>query len=326
VVGAQTSEVFTVIDNDPKPASLFGNVQSIETGATPDTTLDQQVSQSTAAGDWVTFGCWVRADGLTAAASDDAAFKLLSSGGADDVLVRFPPGSGTSIQIGVDWTFLYVQKQMTTSHTTLTARIATKGHPNKSFRFDEACMFVGRYKRLPAEPRRVVVRSRLRPPNTSNQIGAAGSLDYDSNADGVPDQWQKSGSFVPTLSRELAPANVAQGRASLKIVCNGDAGAHRLITEVRGAFESGDTWRASFQAKTSGTLTGTAPTLSLNTVPFDGAKQSGTPTSIGMTLGSFTTYTADLALLADVNQLKIVISFASTNGTLWIDDVRLTRV
>jgi len=324
VIGAQTSEIFDNHQIDPWPPVVAqgGTVQSVGTGATPATALEQQVAQGTAVGDWVGTGVWVRGDSWDSAASDDSALRLRSSGGADDVLARFP-GSAVA-NLGVEWTFVTVERRMLAAHTTLTTRLEYKGQLNAGFRFDDAVMFLGRWRKLYCEPFRLEVQGRMRIPRTSNRLAGIGSFERDSNADGLPDGWMKGATFSPTVSREADPANVAAGSFSLKAVCSGGSPG-QLMTQSRGRFLSGETWRASVKAKTSGTLTGTAPALMLQNRPFEGVRVSATA-AVGQTLASFTTFTVDLALTADNDELQVRLIMDGTTGTLWWDDVQLSKV
>lgn len=321
IVGTQANSTYTVGTSGPKPAAIHGSYQSIvrSSGGGTDQ-LRQVVTAHTAqAGEVVTFGVWARGEGITGSQNNSNAIRLIFGSPVDNVTTQLPVGS-------FDWTFITVSRTVTLAQTTIDSRITTTGNTG-TWQFDDACTFLGRYRIYPAEPRRVLVRSRLRIPKTSNQISGWGSFEQDSNGDGLPDGWMKSSlGFTPTISREQAPANVHDGTASLKVVCNGGSDSPHIKTAIRGKFLAGETWRADLAVKTSGTLTGTAPSIELRTERFDKGQETSTPTAMGQTLAQFTHHSTDLTLTKDTNLLEFRVNFADASGTLWLDQAELYRI
>ena len=323
IVGSQTVAVYEVRSNGPKPAAIFGNFQSIYRSAIGGTDQYRQLvtGQHAKAGDYVTFGVWIRAEATVQLTNAPRMVLAFADNASDNTVMNLPLGT-------YDWTFLYIEHQLQHDQTSLDFRVQTAGSTG-TWQLDEACGFIGRYRTVRAEPIRVNVKSRLRSVRTSNQIAGYGSFERDSDGDGLPDGWMKGGAaFTPVLSLDQDPANVAiTGRTSLKLVGSGMIGsAQQLKTEIRGAFKSGDVWRGSIQAKTLGSLSGTLPTIRVATGPFDSVASSGTATSIGQTLNSFTTYTTDCTLASDCNQIRYEINLSGFTGTLWLDDAQLKKL
>jgi len=180
---------------------------------------------------------------------------------------------------------------------------------------------------FPDPPRRVIVQPRLRVPRAANQIQGIGSFEIDSDGDGLPDGWMKSSqSFSPTLTLEADPQHVLEGFKSLKVVCASGSDLPHIKTAIRGNFQAGQTYRASIQVKTSGTLTGVSPFLRLRTERFNTGQEIGSPASTGLTLGSFTPFQSDITLTRNTNLLEFRFDFNNAAGTLWLDDAQLYRI
>lgn len=318
MVGTQASSVYTVTNTGPKPASIYGNYQSIYRPLADGSDQLRQVAASlnVRAGDFVTFGCWVRGEAISNTSANNALKLIFLDNSIDNTITTIPAGS-------YDWTFLTVEKRLSANQTSIDSRITTHVATG-TWQFDDAATFIGRYRKLQGEPRKIVVHRRVRPSRTLNQI-PYGGFEHDSDGNGMADGFMKVGSGF-TLSMEQDPINVRSGLKSQKVVCSGGTGVQRIHTEIRGQFHAGDTYQPSVWVKTSGALTGSAPTITLKTGPFDGTATVGTPTSIGQSLASFTQFTAPTVLASNCNQMRMEISFSGASGTLWLDDAELKKI
>jgi len=324
LVGAQSTETFDGYCNDSKPPCLFegGNFWLAQPGTTAVTHLEQSVTQNTVPGDYVTFGCWVRGTSQVAVTpGDDTAIEVFSSGGADDVKTRF---NATEF----DWKFLTADQLTTVAHTSVGARLRYKGFNPGSLRFDESCLFVGRYKRLSMRSIPVVISPTAQPAKTTNQIAGIGAFDRDSDSDGFPDGWMHTAAFSGvTPSIEQNPVNVYVSGKSLKLVLAASSTGARIFTIRRGRFLNGETWRFTLRAQCTG-LSASA-SISIAATPFtNGAsvRQFGASTSIGTTITFSTLYIADLTLTSDYDSLECRILIGDITGTLWLDDAQFYRV
>lgn len=319
VAGTQTGSVYTVANTGSKPPAISGNYQSIVRPTVSGFDQFRQVNtgQSGVAGDHVTFGVWVRGESITGTQNNQNAIRLIfSDNSVDNVTTQMPVGS-------FDWTFLTVSRKISSAQTSIDSRIVTHGNSG-TWQFDEACTFFGSYIRLDIEPRRIKVLPRMRVPRTSNQLQGIGGFERDSNGDGLPDGWMHGATFTPTLSLEKDPLHVSEGTRSLKAVCTGGAGFLKVAR--RGRWLAGEVYRAKVKAKTSGTLTGTAPSFQMNTGAFDSGQVFGTTGTMGQTLATFTEHTADVTLTADCSLLELQIDLGGVTGTLWLDDIQVFKV
>lgn len=329
VIGGQTSEIFDNYSNDTIPEVIGGggSFQLVNPGGTSVSSLEQQVSQSVAAGDYVSAGVWVRATGLVSAANSNWALRLLTSGGVDNTTMQFEGGAAGGLGYGFDWRFVTVEKKMLVAHTTLTHRLEYKGELNASIRFDEANLFVGRYLVKKLEPLKIVVRSRRRVPKTLNQIQAIGSFEQDSNNDGIADGWIHDGTFTGvTATMERDPSNIRTGDGAQKLVMVNSSSAARILHQRRGNHKAGETWQFGAWFKTSGTMSAAA-SIQLLTDTFDGQRVQSSSVAVGPTLGAFTKVVCSVTLLADTSLIECRINVSSiTSGTLWIDDAELEKI
>jgi hypothetical protein len=327
-VAPATTGTYAIVANDSAPPSIFGSCQSVNPNAgTATEYLYQDVTPggTIAPGTPWAAGVWYRGNLITGAASDGHALsiEIFQGGTLESVLTRFPVGTS-------DWRFITAAITAAQANNTKARFKLLLNNSNLgSRRFDEAFLFPGRWWSFFGERIEVPITPRSRVPKTVNQIQGVGSFERDSNADGLADGYTKVGS-ANTYSIEQDPANVAHDRKSQKVVlANGSTDLLRILK--RGKFASGDVWAASVKVKTLGALSGAGGgagfKLTLRGDDFSGgATQETASTNFGTNLAVFTTYTAQITLLADRSVVRIEIALAGYTGTVWIDDQRLWRV
>lgn len=326
VVGSSAGITFAIAANDPAPPSIFGNFQSVSHAGAATGFLAQSVtSPATAVGETWSFGSWVRGSAVSGSVDASNAVVMESVGGtAESASFQLPVGEW-------DWTFANGSlKILFPGHTALRLGLNVVTPHAGSWRFDEAFLFKGTWRTFFGEPILLRVLRRSRVPKTGgNLIAGMGSFEADLNADGLADGWYKAGT-LNIYSIEKDPANVAAGDASQKVVmANSTDGLLRRIK--RGRFRNGETWRATVKVKTLGALTGPGGSIGfgikLGTQTFDAAAVQATTTSFGTDLASFTIHSADVILAGgDRSELVIELLLSGRTGTIWLDDVTLTRI
>jgi hypothetical protein len=303
----------TFITDGPMPAAIFGSAQG---GAVSATTfiLSQAVTTSIAAGDIWMGGVWYRGS-----VTSGSVRMRISDGG---LVVAMP--SGVS-----DWVFLRSYRVFTATAASVELKAIEAGTAaSATFRVDDAFLFKGSWNVSPCDPLRLIVRGRARVAKTGgNLVAGVGGFEQDSNSDGLADGWAKTGTAV-AYTREVDPDLLYSGRASQKCVLT-DPTANLIWTQRRGHFKAGETWRASVRVLTSGTLSAGAGTggfqLTLRTDDYDGAAQTAS-TALTNPAAAWTDHAASITLAEDRNSLLVEVWLNGKTGTMWLDDVRLTRV
>lgn len=339
LVGAQTSEQFDCQATGPKPPIVFegGYYQEVAAGATPATYLEQQYvpSPSIGAGAYVSFGCWVRSSiqGYDPqVASDDWSIGMAFTNAADDTYTQCAAPES-------NWRFVRVERRLENDTSILKARLRYLGQPNAIARYDDSCMFVGRYGKLYAETQRIRVLPRVRPLKTVDMLAGYGGFEADSNTDDIPDGWivsaagthDASGYHVGSVTykiddSDLGDEELYSGEKSLRI--SGTGGAGQMLVHIEpGNFPTGDTWRFSAMIKSDAVTTPGA--MQIVAVPWQdtGIQQQTAETAMPGASLDWTEYHVDLSLTGTVDSIECRFALnAMVSATYWIDEVKLYRV
>lgn len=325
LVGARTA-TWDNFATDAAPPSIFGTVQAVShAGLSDPDYIQQTLAVSLGAGDTLSVGCWHRLDGLASQASGSAKNNthalFFHCGAQGNSFVQFEIGTQ-------GWYFVTGSVVTPTVETTCVMGIDGRG-TTSSNRYDEAFCFKGKWRAFFGEKIMMEVKQRSRVPKTGgNLVAGVGSFEQDSNGDGFPDGYARSD---PTnvYSIEKNAANVAHDLASLKVVLN-DATARLISTTKRGRYLSGETWKVSVKSKTSGALGSGAGSggfsIGLRSDYFDNTPPQSAATNLGTNDAAFTTYSAQMTLTADHSLLILEIKLNGKTGTMWLDDLQLTRV
>lgn len=323
-----TTGSYAVQADDSAPPAIFRNCQLASPAAGTATEFlyqDLTPGGGIVVGDRWTVGAFFRGDRISGAASDGHALilELFQGGTLESVITRLPVGSS-------DWGF--VMGTMVASqagNTKARIKLALNNSNLGSRRFDEAFLFKGYWRVRHLPPFTLPVPGRSRVPKSASQVQGRGSFEQDSDADGLADGFVKLGS-ANTYTIERDPARVAHGSSSQKIVLANPA-SERIFTRKRERYKAGDVWSASIKVMTLGALAGAGGGfgfgLALHGDTFDGGiTQESALAVFGSNLAVFTTYTAQITLLADRDVLVVEVNLSGYTGTAWIDDLRLWRV
>lgn len=302
----------SMVSDDPMPAAIFGQAQGGIIAAGGTNHIAQTYATAIAAGDIWWSGVWYR--GTVTAGTPST---LIEQG-----YVQAVP-SGTS-----NWAFLRSYRVYTASDTAITFRAYNGGSSGTgTFRVDDAFLFKGQWIVSPCDPFRLNVQGRSRIAKTGgNLMSGIGDFEYDSDSDGLCDGWTKSGSSV-VYTREVDPDLYYAGRSSQKCVLT-DPTNNRIWAIKRGHFKSGETWSAKVRVLTSGTLSAGSGTggfqITLRTEDYDGTAQTAS-TTLTNPAAAWTDHTASITLTEDRDALVVEIWLNGKTGTMYLDDVRLTR-
>jgi len=323
-----TTGAYAVSSDDPAPPAIFRSFQAVTPAAG---TATEYLYQDTApgggivVGDRWSAGVWYRGDRVTGAAADGHALILeFNTGGtAESALTRLPVGTAS-------WGFAMASLIAgQAGNTKARHKLALYNTNLGARRFDDAFLFKGYWRVRHLPPITIPVPGRKRVPKTSNQVQGFGSFEQDSDGDGLGDGFTKLGNSN-TYSLSFDPARFAQGYASQKVVLANPA-AERIFFRKHLRYKNGDVWAASIKVMTLGALAGAGGGFGFGVTIrgdlFDGGPtQEIATTAFGTNLAVFTTYTAQIALLADRDVLVVELNLSGYTGTAWLDDVKLWRV
>ena len=335
-LGTLGSTVFALVSDDPAPPVIFGKAQRCYVpSAGSSAYLNQQVTSTIAAGDYISTGVWVRAKlDSGAALQGEPGYKIeVSNSGIEKTTTYIAAGT-------CDWTFYRAELKCASAGSSVSAALVSYDAIGYDVRWDDAFLFKGRWAVFHPETYRIPVRPRPRPSKAigaSNFIKARGGFEQDSNTDGVADGWSKTGS-TNTYALETDPDNIdATGietlsRASQKVTLSGSA-TDQLRLIYRGHFKAGETWRFQVVYKNSGALSGSPANgdfgLVVHTEEFDGTYETSSLTGANFSLSSIAAFLGKfrtVALTADHSVLVCDINLkTASGGTLWLDHASLLR-
>lgn len=320
-VGGAQAATYAIVNDEPFPAAIFGSCQRIKHAGFADSdTLQQNPAVTINAGDRLSVGVWTRHSGTPGAAKNNSHSLTFRPNGGSNQILQFEVTEK-------DWYFVTGSVVCASGTSSAFFILETRGTTLEN-RFDDAFLFMGRWKVTTPDYFEIPLKPRPRPTKASNRV-MQGSFERDSDGDGVADGFAKVGS-LNTFSLDTDPDTVFDGLASQKVVLANSSGMSLRVLE-RGKYAVGETWRASVRKINSGTLGTGGGTggfnIALSTEQFDGAAPQSASTNFGDTDGTYVEYTVDLAITgADRNVLVIDLNLNGKTGTAWFDALTLKRV